>query len=88
MEEFLPIIPSNPGLKRDEDQDQDMDMGSEDTDTGPLGLGEDGRNRDTRGPGSEGIRIQETTIVTWRYCGQLWGSRTRTWGTGTWMQEN
>lgn len=73
MEEFLPIIPSNPGLKRDEDQhqnmqDQDMDMGNQDTDTGPLGLGEAGRKRDTMGPGSEGIRIQETTIVTWRYC--------------------
>lgn len=27
--------------------DQDMDMGNQDTDAGPLGLGEDGRNRDT-----------------------------------------
>lgn len=47
-----------------------MDMGNQDTDTGPVGLGEVGRKRDTRGPGSEGIRIQETTIVTRRYCHQ------------------
>lgn len=75
MEELLPSIPSNPGLKRDEDQhqnmqDQDMDMGNQDTDTGPLGLGEVGRKRDTRGLGSEGIGIQETTIMTWAYCDQ------------------
>lgn len=71
VEEFLPSIPSNPGLKRDEDQhqnmqNQDMDMENQDTDTGRLGLGEVGRKRDTRGPGSEGIRIQENMIVTWR----------------------
>lgn len=37
-------------FKRDKDQgvwDQDVDMGNQDTDAGPLGLGEDGRNRDT-----------------------------------------
>lgn len=34
-------------VERDQDQDMDMDMGNQDTDTRPLGLGEDGRNRDT-----------------------------------------
>lgn len=38
-------------VKRDKEQDvweQEIDMGNQDTDTGPLGLGEDGRNGDTR----------------------------------------